>query len=128
MAYNILIVDDSPAMQTFVHRVLDLSGLEVGNCFQAENGEIALDVLRGNWIDIVLTDINMPVMDGEELVRQMSSNELFCNVPVVVVSTDNTEGRIRAMMKLGAKGYIKKPFVPETLRHEVEQVLGVRNA
>lgn len=125
MAYNVLIVDDSPAMRTFVRRVLDLSGLEIGTCLQAENGEAALAVLHQEWVDVVLTDINMPVMDGESFVRNMNSTEAFRSIPVIVVSTDNTEGRVRQMLSLGAKGYVKKPFLPETLREEVEKVLGV---
>lgn len=125
MAYNVLIVDDSPAMRTFVRRVLDMSGLEIGKCSQAEHGEAALAVLGQEWVDVVLTDINMPVMDGESFVRNMNSNEAYRSIPVIVVSTDNTEGRVRQMMSLGAKGYVKKPFLPETLREEVEKVLGV---
>lgn len=127
MAYNVLIVDDSPAMRTFVRRVLDMSGLEIGTCSQAEHGEAALAVLGKEWVDVVLTDINMPVMDGESFVRNMNAIEAYRSIPVIVVSTDNTEGRVRQMMSLGAKGYVKKPFVPETLREEVEKVLGVCN-
>lgn len=125
MAYNILIVDDSPAMRTFVRRVLDLSGIEIGECQQAENGQSALGVLRKEWIDIVLTDINMPVMDGGCLVREMHVDPALRAIPVVVVSTDKTESRVQEMLELGAKGYVTKPFLPETLREEVEKALGV---
>jgi len=125
MAYNILIVDDSPAMRSFVRRVLDLSGLEIGECLQAENGACALDLLHSYWIDVVLTDINMPVMDGHALVRALNADDDLRAVPVIVVSTDRTEARTRDMFALGAKGYITKPFMPEILRDEVERVLGV---
>jgi two-component system chemotaxis response regulator CheY len=127
MAYNILIVDDSPAMRSFVHRVLDLSGLEIGRCTQAENGKAALDLLRGEWVDLILTDINMPEMNGLEFLQNMEADESLRMIPVVVVSTDKTENREQQMLELGAKGYVKKPFLPETLRAEIERVLEVNH-
>jgi len=128
MAYNVLIVDDSPAMRSFVRRVLDLSGLGIGACLQAGNGQEALNVLREEWVDVVLTDINMPTMDGEQFVQRLKDDDALRSIPVVVVSTDRTEGRVRQMLTLGAKGYVAKPFLPETLREEVEKVLGVGHA
>ena len=125
MAYNVLIVDDSPVMRSFVRRVLDMSGLEVGDCLEAGNGIEALERLHGNWVDVVLTDINMPGMDGEQLVRNMESEASLRAIPVIVVSTDRTEGRVKQMLALGAKGYVTKPFMPETLREEMERALGV---
>jgi len=125
MQLHVLIVDDSPAMRSFIRRVLELSGLEVGRCLEASNGEEALRLLEDNWVDAVLTDINMPQMDGEELLRRMSGHEVLHLIPVLVVSTDRTEGRIQKMFTLGAKGYVTKPFAPETLREELEHSLGV---
>jgi two-component system chemotaxis response regulator CheY len=122
MAFRVLIVDDSPVMRTFIQRVMTASGFEVSACFQASNGEEALDLLAREWVDVVLTDINMPKMNGEELVRCMEAREL--KVPVVVISTDATEVRMAQMLSLGAQGYIKKPFAPEMLREELERVLG----
>lgn len=128
MAYNVLIVDDSPAMRSFVRRVLDLSGLAVGCCLEAGNGQEALDILSEHWVDVVLTDINMPTMDGEQFVRLLEQDESLKSIPVVVVSTDHTKGRVQQMMTLGAKGYLAKPFLPEELKQEVERVLAVCNA
>jgi two-component system chemotaxis response regulator CheY len=125
MELHILIVDDSPAMRTFIRRVLDLSGLEVGSCLEASNGEEALRLLEDHWVDAVLTDINMPRMGGEELLRRMAEHEVLRLIPVLVVSTDRTEGRMQQMRTLGAKGYVAKPFAPETLREELERSLGV---
>jgi len=127
MAYNVLLVDDSAAMRSFVRRVLELSGLEVGRCLQAGNGQEALDVLRNEWVDVVLTDINMPTMDGEQFVRRMVEDESLRSIPVLVVSTDKTDRRVRQMLTLGAKGYVTKPFLPETLRAELEKVLGANH-
>jgi two-component system chemotaxis response regulator CheY len=81
-------------------------------------------MLRQQWVDVVLTDINMPGMDGEQFVRCLEADDLLRSVPVVVVSTDATEGRMHQMLSVGARGYVKKPFLPETLREELERVLG----
>ena len=123
MAFNVLIVDDSAAMRNFVRRVLTLSGIELGDCYEASNGREALACVAKNWVDVILTDINMPHMDGEELVRHLSEDEVLRAIPVIVVSTDGTELRMRQMMELGAKAYVKKPFLPETLRGKLDQVL-----
>jgi two-component system, chemotaxis family, chemotaxis protein CheY len=128
MAFNILIVDDSPAMRGFVRRVLDLSGIHVGISLNAGNGQEALDLLRTQWVDVILTDINMPTMDGEELLKTLEADESLCTIPVIVVSTDSTQHRVQSMLTLGAKGYVTKPFLPETLREEIEKVLGVFHA
>ena len=127
MKLNVMIVDDSPAMRAFIRRVLDLSGLEIDLCLQASNGEEALGLLNTNWVDVVLTDINMPTMDGEELLRRMAAHAMLREIPVLVISTDRTECRIQKMLSLGAKVYVTKPFTPETLREQLERCLGVTN-
>ena len=124
MAYNVLIVDDSPAMRSFVRRVLELSGIPLGQCLEAGDGKQALEILRQQWVDVVLTDINMPTMDGEQFVRKMEEDPAMQPIPVLVVSTDRTDHRVRQMLSLGAKGYVTKPFLPETLREELERALG----
>lgn len=128
MPLNIMIVDDSPVMRVFLRKVVQLTGLAVGEYCEAGDGEAALRLLRERWMDLVLTDINMPGMNGEELVRQLESDSMLRDIPVIVVSTDASRERIDRMVKLGAKGYISKPFLPETLRDEVEKVLGVSHA
>jgi two-component system chemotaxis response regulator CheY len=126
MAFQVLIVDDSPVMRTFIQRVMKSSEFDVSTYFQASNGKEALEVLSREWIDVVLTDINMPVMNGEELLRSIRSSAI--EVPVVVVTTDATDVRVREMFTLGAKGYLTKPFAPEALRLELERVLGGASA
>lgn len=128
MAYNVLIVDDSPAMRSFVRRVLELSGLPVGQCLEAGNGQEALELLGREWVDVVLTDLNMPTMDGEQFVRRLEQDAALRSIPVLVVSTDRTEQRVQQMLSLGAKGYVTKPFLPETLREELERALGDEHA
>jgi two-component system chemotaxis response regulator CheY len=125
MAYRVLITDDSPAMRAFVRRVIELSGFELSHCFEAGDGEEALSVLRREWVDAILTDINMPGVDGEELLRRLAADEMLRSVPAIVISTDATENRIARLLSLGARGYVTKPFRPETLRSELERILGV---
>jgi two-component system chemotaxis response regulator CheY len=125
MAFNVLIVDDSPAMRAFVARVLEVSGFAIGNLHEAAGGEDALRLLRKHWVDVVLTDLNMPGMGGEEFVHSLEQDELLRSIPVIVISTDRTESRVRHLLAMGAKGYVKKPFLPEVLRQELEHVLGV---
>jgi len=125
MAYRVLIVDDSPAMRAFVRRVISISGFEMSNCFEASSGVEALELLRNEWVDAILTDINMPEMDGQEFLRRLSQDELLRSIPAIVISTDATSHRIASMTSLGARGYITKPFLPETLRSELERTLGV---
>ncbi len=125
MAIAVLIVDDSAVMRTFVRRVLEMSGLEMSLCMEAANGAEALQLLDEHWVDVVLTDINMPVMSGEEMMRRLHASSVLESLPVIVVSTDSTEARMRQMTELGARGYVKKPFQPEELRAEIERVLGV---
>jgi two-component system chemotaxis response regulator CheY len=128
MAYRVLIVDDSPAMRAFIRRVIHLSGFETACCLEAGNGAEALQALRREWVDVILTDINMPGMDGEQLLRHLSDDEMLRALPVVVISTDRTDHRIQQMMSLGARGYLIKPFRPEDLRAELERTLEARCA
>jgi two-component system chemotaxis response regulator CheY len=125
MALNIMIVDDSPVMRTFIRKVVGLTGLDLNEVLEAGDGQDALKFLRDHWTDLVLTDINMPRMNGEEFVRLKEEDELLRDIPVIVVSTDSSQSRIQRMLSLGAKGYISKPFLPEVLRDEVERVMGV---
>ncbi|HEX5227180.1 MAG TPA: response regulator [Bryobacteraceae bacterium] len=128
MAYSVLIVDDSPVMRSFIRRVLALSGFEVEEYVEAGNGEEALTQLAAHRVDVILTDINMPQMNGEELLKRLCADGVLRTTPAVVISTDATNDRIVRMIELGAQGYMSKPFTPETLREELERVLGERNA
>ena len=123
MSYRVLIVDDSPAMRTFIRRVMESSGFELSSCFEASNGEEALALLRTEWVDAILTDINMPVVDGEEFLKRLAREDLLRSVPTIVISTDATKNRMERMFALGARGYVTKPFRPEDLRAELERTL-----
>lgn len=128
MPFRVLIADDSPAMRLVIRRVIALSGFAVDRYWEAADGQEALGLLRRQAVDVMLTDINMPIMNGEQLLVALQAEERFKTLPVVVVSTDATRHRIERMLELGAKGYITKPFQPEALRQELERVLGVAHA
>jgi two-component system chemotaxis response regulator CheY len=125
MAFNILIVDDSEVMRSVISRVVKLSGFDVGAVYEADNGENALKILDTNWVDIVLSDINMPVMDGVELLKRIKESDMFSDVPVVIISTEGRSNRIEDIMEIGASGYITKPFKPEEIRDILCESLGV---
>ncbi|SMC19445.1 two-component system, chemotaxis family, response regulator CheY [Desulfacinum hydrothermale DSM 13146] len=127
MAYNVLIVDDSRSMRNVIKKVLKISGLELGDILEAGNGREALDRLGEAWVDLILSDVNMPEMDGIEFLRALSQHEDFRDVPVVLVTTESNEKRLEEAMALGAKGYLRKPFQPEDVRSLVLETLGVED-
>jgi two-component system, chemotaxis family, chemotaxis protein CheY len=125
MAHRIMIVDDSPAMRMFIRRVIYLSGMEVSAYVEASNGAEALEALRAEKADAILTDIYMPVMDGEELLRHLAQDAGLRAIPVLVISSDGSDRRMERMKALGARGYLGKPFRPEELRATIEAAIGV---
>lgn len=124
MAFSVLIVDDSPSMRKIIRRVISLSGFKMKSCLEAGDGLEALKALDGVNVDVVLTDINMPNMNGEELVQRLAADPARCAIPILVISTDRSEERMRKMIMLGACGYVTKPFVPETLGAALKQIVG----
>jgi two-component system chemotaxis response regulator CheY len=123
MAYNILIVEDSVPMRAVIKKIIRASGFDVGQIFEASNGREALDVLREEWLDLVLTDYNMPDMDGLELLDNMKKDDTFKALPVVVVSTEGSDKRVEEFLKMGAE-YIKKPFTPEEIKQKLNLIMG----
>jgi two-component system, chemotaxis family, chemotaxis protein CheY len=124
MSYNILIVDDSRTMRQVIKKALGLSGFRVGECLEAGNGVEALEVLSKTWVDLILSDIHMPVMDGFGLLRALKEDENWRDLPVVMITTEANEQRLEEAVALGAKGYIRKPFTPENIRSFLSQVMG----
>ncbi len=124
MGLDLLVVDDSPVTRRMVRRALGLCGLEVTQVYEASDGAEALDQLGQHHVDLVLADINMPVMNGIELVERMSRDPELCNVPVVIVATPMSQDRVEHVLDKGARAYLAKPFRPEALRDVVVQILG----
>ncbi|HXT71295.1 MAG TPA: response regulator [Vicinamibacterales bacterium] len=114
-ALKILIVDDSAMMRALIKRAVKLTDLDIGELYEAENGRRALDVLDTRQVDAVLTDINMPEMNGVELLREIVRRGVT-DLVKVVVSTDGSAARRDEVRDLGVTAYIDKPFAPEIIR------------
>jgi two-component system, chemotaxis family, chemotaxis protein CheY len=123
MAFNIMIVDDSETMRAAIKKVIRMSGVPVGDFYEAAHGREALDLLEGAWVDVILSDINMPEMNGMELLQILKNNEVFANIPVIFITTETSEVRVEEARKIGVAGYIKKPFLPETIKRILYGVL-----
>ncbi|HEX8813104.1 MAG TPA: response regulator [Terracidiphilus sp.] len=118
-----LIVDDSSVMRKIVERALRQAGLEALVVHEAGSGAEGLDVLRGAQVDVILSDINMPVMDGLEFVRQLKAQNLAPGVPVIMITTESSEEHVKQAIQAGAVGYIRKPFTAEQVKERVLPLL-----
>ncbi len=128
MALNILLVDDSETIRAVMERTLQIAGVECNQVFHAANGREALDTLACEWIDLVFADINMPVMNGVEMIEKMCADGLMKSIPVVVVSTEGSQTRIEQLKDKGIIAYIRKPFHPEQFKAIVDDITGGRHA
>jgi two-component system chemotaxis response regulator CheY len=124
MAMNILVIDDSSVTRAMVIKTLKMAGLAIEEIHQAGDGQQGLDILGQLPVDLVLTDLNMPVMDGEEMIERIRQEPKWANLPIIVISTEGSETRVGRIRELGAK-FIHKPFTPETVREIVEAFAGV---
>lgn len=126
MALNILLVDDSATTRSIVGRTLRMSGLSLGEVHEAENGHQALDLLDRHWVDLVISDLNMPVMGGIDLIGRMKDDPLLRTVPVLVVTAEGNRRRIEGLKASGlVTGYLRKPCSPEQIHEAVHQALGI---
>ncbi len=123
MGINILIVDDSSVMRAMILKTLRMSGLSLGDVYGVPNGAEGLEILGRQWTDLVILDINMPVMNGEDMMIRMKENPETRDIPVIVVSTEGSKTRIENLVKMGAI-FIRKPFTPEIIRDAIHQSLG----
>jgi len=124
MSFNILIVDDSETVRAIISKTIELAGVPVNELYEASNGKEALDILNDRWIDLVFADINMPVMNGIEMIDRMCENDLLRTVPVVIVSTEGSRTRIDVLKSKGIKEFLRKPFTPEQIRRVVDAYAG----
>jgi two-component system, chemotaxis family, chemotaxis protein CheY len=124
MLNKVMVVDDSLLM----HRMYDIifmryKGVKV---VHAKDGQEALDLLRANPdTDLVVLDINMPVMNGLEFLARLRSDRIYADVPVVIVTTEDKESETLQGLENGARGYVKKPFHPTALHTLIEQIFKV---
>jgi len=118
-----LIIDDSSVMRKIVERSLRQAGLDLSEVREAGNGAEALGALSETGVDLILCDINMPVMDGIEFLRQLQGVENAKGVPVVMITTEGSESHVVQALSIGARGYIRKPFTPDQVKEHVIPLL-----
>lgn len=118
-----LIVDDSAVMRKIVERALRQAGLPLGEVLEAANGADALEALQHQTVGLILSDINMPGMDGLEFLRQLRARNLAPGAPVVMITTESSEEHVRQALAGGAQGYIRKPFTAEQVKDRVLPLL-----
>lgn len=121
MSKIIMTVDDSASVRKMVAFTLRSAGYEV---IEAEDGRDALEKLQGRRVSMVLTDLNMPNMDGIELTRAIRGDAGHRLVPVIILTTEGQEGKKQEGRSAGANGWIIKPFRPEQLLSVVEKMTG----
>ncbi|MDG4474810.1 response regulator [Thiovibrio frasassiensis] len=123
MAFNILVADDSETMRAVIKKTVSMSGVPVGEFHDACNGKEALAILAETWIDVILSDINMPEMGGMELLKKVSEDEELRKIPLIFITTEASDARREEAQKYGVAGYVKKPFQPETIKAILYEVL-----
>jgi len=116
---DILIVDDSAAIRKILQRVIRQAEIPIGNVFEAGDGKEALEALKTQTVGLILSDINMPNMDGIELLGHIKANEAWKSVPVVMVSTEGSQAKVLEAVQLGAAGYVRKPFNAEQIKEKL---------
>ena len=121
---NILIVDDSATMRALLHRVVGLADLPIGTIYQAPNGLEALKILETHDVQAVFTDLNMPVMNGMQLLREMAKRDSWKDLLRIIISTDGSKLRRDEARELNVNLYVEKPFRPEVVRDVLCQIAG----
>lgn len=123
MKGTVLVVDDSAMMRKVVLRVLKMADVEFDTVLEAGDGAEALALLRNNAVTLIMCDINMPTMSGLELLEKIKEEKLATGVPIVMVTTENSEPQVRQAILAGARGYIRKPFTVDHIKNNVRPLL-----
>jgi two-component system chemotaxis response regulator CheY len=119
VALDILIVDDSAAIRKILQRVLRQAEIPLGSVYEAGDGAAALEILRRQKVGLVLTDINMPNMDGLEMLSHIKANQEWLDIPVIMITTEGGVAKVREAVALGAAGYVRKPFTAEQIKEKL---------
>ncbi len=127
MTLTVLLVDDSAVMRRMIARTLELSGVPLGGVVACADGQQALEAARTQHVDLALVDINMPIMDGEELLDCLRAEPRTAALPVIVVSTESSPARVERLQRKGAR-FVHKPFTPEMLRDVIHAIPGLADA
>lgn len=116
---NVLIVDDSAAIRKILHRVLGQAKVAITEVFEASDGLEALAAMRKHNMGLVLSDINMPNMDGLQLLSQVRAVEQWRSIPFVMITTEGSHAKVLEAVQLGASGYVRKPFTPDQIKEKL---------
>ena len=122
MFERILIVDDSVTARMMIRRCLEISGCEQANFHEASNGVEALEMLKGNSVDLILTDLNMPEMNGKNLIRRIKSSPRLNLIPVIVVSSITNDAEEADLLSKGVAAIIRKPMSPMAVMEALESI------
>jgi len=126
MSVNVLIVDDSHTTRVIMRKILSITDIEWEGIFEAENGEMGLEVLYRNKIHLVLLDIKMPIMDGMQMAKEMKNNLKFSDIPIILITSDATQHQHEEAERLGILNFIAKPFdhadIKQVIQNSVEDV------
>ena len=122
MALDVLIVDDSAAIRKILQRVLVQAEVLLGKVLEANDGNEALERLKLEKVGLILSDINMPNMDGLELLAKLRADDQWKSVPIIMVTTEGSQNKVMQALQLGANGYVKKPFTAEQIK---EKLVGI---
>jgi len=117
------VVDDSAAIRKILQRVLHQTGMGIRQILEAGNGQEALEILQKQKIGLVLTDINMPKMDGIQLLAALKANPVWRDIPVVMITTEGGESKVGESVRLGAAGYVRKPFTADQIKEKLVGIL-----
>lgn len=123
MEPDVLVVDDSAAIRKILQRVLRQTGMEIRTIHEAGDGQEALEVLKTQKPALILTDINMPKMDGLQLLAAVKASEEWRDIPVVMITTEGGETKVGEAVKLGAAGYVRKPFTADQIKEKLADIL-----
>jgi two-component system chemotaxis response regulator CheY len=119
MPVDVLIVDDSAAIRKILQRVLRQTDIPIGDVIEAGDGVEALKALSDRHVNLILSDINMPNMDGLQLLAQLKQHDKWKAVPFVMVTTEGGQGKVIEAVQLGAAGYVRKPFTAEQIKEKL---------
>ena len=120
MSFNILTVDDSTTTRALIKRALQIAGLPVTTLYEAANGALALEQLKAHEVHLILVDLHMPEMNGIELAHAVLKDPATKDIPVAIISAEPSAKRIAELREAGVKGYLKKPFTPESIKNLVK--------
>jgi len=123
MPVDVLIVDDSAAIRKILMRVLRQTDIPLGEILEAGDGAEALKTLSGRHVNLILSDINMPNMDGLQLLAQLKQSEKWKSVPIVMITTEGGQGKVIEAVQLGAAGYVRKPFTAEQIKEKLSGLI-----